>query len=178
MNIDPRIEPLTRLEDVRAPHNVVAAVGGLSAARDLIRALERGGVDGAHISLLGAQPAADAGEVSPEASHEPEGDVARGSAGGAAVGAGMAAVTGAAIGIPGVGPIIAGGLWAVFGAAVGASVGGVSSLGLSKAWDQTFEAVREGNVAVGVHTDDADEIEEAMVVMEASETLSVNRFDD
>jgi hypothetical protein len=39
----------------------------------------------------------------------------------------MAAVTGAAIGIPGVGPIIAGGLWAVFGAAVGASVGGVSS---------------------------------------------------
>jgi hypothetical protein len=49
---------------------------------------------------------------------------------------------------------------------------------LSKAWDQTFEAVREGNVAVGVHTDDADEIEEAMVVMEASETLSVNRFDD
>lgn len=171
-------DPLTKLDDVRAPHNVVAAVSGLDDARVVIEALEHAGIEAAHISLLGAQKAADDSEVSPEAHEEAGQEVEHGSLAGAAVGAGVAGLTGAAIGIPGVGPLVAGGLWAVFGASVGAAIGGVSSLGLSRAWEQTFETVKAGNVAVGVHSDDAGEVTSALEVMEGFGPLSMNRFDD
>jgi hypothetical protein len=171
-------EPLTRLEDVRAPHNAVAAVDGLAAARQMIAALEKAGIEANHISLLGAQKADRGSEVSPEAAHEAGGEVEHGSMRGAAIGAGVAGLTGAAIGIPGVGPLVAAGIWAVFGGGVGAAIGGVSSLGLSQAWEQTFEAVRAGNVAVGVHSDDPEEVASAVEVMEGLEPLSTNRFDD
>lgn len=144
----------------------------------MIHALEQAGVEASHISLLGAQKAANATEVAPAAFDDPAGRVGRGSAGGAAAGAGMAAIAGAAIGLPGVGPLVAGGLWAVFGGAVGAAVGGVSSLGLSEAWNHTFEAVKEGNVAVGVHSDDPGEIANAVAAMEGLNPMSINRFDD
>lgn len=171
-------EPLTTLGEVRAPHNAVAAVSGLEAARTMIEALEQAGIEATHISLLGAQKASNASEVSPEATDQAGVEVEHGSMTGAAIGAGAAGLTGAAIGIPGVGPLVAGGLWAIFGAGVGAAVGGVSSLGLSQAWEQTFEAVKEGNVAVGVHSDDEAEVTSALEVMEGLDPLSVNRFDD
>jgi hypothetical protein len=171
-------ETLTRLEEVRAPHNAVAAVDGLASARRMIKALEKRGIEATHISLLGAQKAETGAEASPEAQPQAAEEVEHGSMKGAVVGAGLAGLTGAAIGLPGVGPLVAGGIWAVFGAGVGASMGGVTSLGLSQAWEQTFESVRAGNVAVGVHSNDQDEVASAVEVMEGLEPLSVNRFDD
>lgn len=82
------------------------------------------------------------------------------------------------IGLPGVSPLVAAGVWAVFGAGIGASIGAITHVGLSAAWEQTFEAVKAGNVAVGVHTDDEDEVELATGVIARQDPLIYNRFDD
>ncbi len=171
-------EPLTTLNDVRAPHNLVAAISGLAAARDLIERLERAGVDADHISLLGAQLAGTEDVADPAGSDSPVAETATGAATGALTGAGVAAAAGVALGIPGVGPLVAGGIWAVLGAAVGSLVGAATHTGLSEAWLHTFETVKAGNVAVGVHTDDLGELAVAADVFGDTDTLSVNRFDD
>ena len=92
---------------------------------------------------------------------------------GAAVGASAGGVLGGALGwlagigalaIPGVGPFIAAGpiLAALGGAAVGATVGGVSGalvgLGMPELEAKRYEGkIREGNILISVHTEDADE---------------------
>ena len=161
---------ITVLEDVRRPHNVVAAFSSIEAARDAILALERAGIDPATISLLGA--AKEDGQVDqPAVKKEAAVGAAAGAAGLGAVGALSAIV------IPGVGPIIAGGL-ALAGAAGGALTGGIGKLGDSQAWRQTFATATEGNVAVGVHSDASDEVTSAHDVLSGMKTLSINRFDD
>lgn len=69
-------EPITTLDEVRAPYNVVAAVKDLRSARRMIEALEAAGVEASHISLLGARKAGHLDEVAPEAFDEPEGKTA------------------------------------------------------------------------------------------------------
>lgn len=172
------VEPMTKLADVRAPHNIVAAVDSLRSARALIEALEQARIDGAKISLLGAQPTDDPAEAAPGSLDDPSGEVGKGAAAGAAAGAGAGVLAGISVGVPGLGPVIAGGLWALFGAAIGGSVGGFGSMGVSKAWEQSFETVKAGNFAVGVHSDDQEDIETAAAEMAQFALLSVNRFDD
>lgn len=173
-----RTDPITKLADVRAPHNIVAAADSMGTARVLIEALEGARIDGAKISLLGAQPTDDPDRAAPGSLDSPGSEISRGAAAGAAAGAGAGALAGLAVGIPGVGTVIAGGLWALFGAAIGGSVGGFGSMGVSKAWKQSFETVRDGNFAVGVHSDDPADIAKAETVMGRLSLLSVNRFDD
>ena len=171
-------EPITRLADVRAPHNVVGAFDGLRSARTVIHELEEAGIEPSHISLLGAQMAETSEEIAEEAHDPPPTETGRGTAFGAAAGLTVGGVAGLTVGIPGVGPLIAAGLWAALGGAIGSTLGGVRSTGLSRAWNQTFEAVREGNVAVGVHSDDPDEVDSAALIMSERGGMSVNRFDD
>lgn len=175
-------DPITTLEEVRAPRNVVAAVAGLESARDLIEHLENEGVDPEAISLLGAYPAEPGDEVAPASEDEPGGRAARALAGGAAVGAGAgaasAAAIGAAVGIPGIGPVVAAGIWAVIGATAGATYKVPASTGISSAWHHTFESVRDGNFVVGVHSESEETVNRAQQLMESADTLSVNRFDD
>lgn len=175
-----RREPITNLADVRADHNVVAAFGSIEDARDAITSLEAAGIPADSIALLGAFPPESArpGEEIVE-------DAAVGTFGkGAAEGAAAGAVGGAAVGaltslvIPGVGPVLAAGLWALGGAAGGLAVGGTAATGGSPAWRATFDVVDSGNFAVGVHDDDPQVVDEGQEVLTSKEPLSINRFSD
>lgn len=93
-------------------------------------------------------------------------------------GAGLVAAAGISVSIPGLGPVVAGGLWALLGASAGAAVAATATSGYSQAWQDTFAAVKEGNFVVGVHSGDESEIERARDTMEAQNPLTINRFDD
>jgi hypothetical protein len=166
----PATEPITHLEEVRAPHNVVAAVPGLDEARDAILELERAGVPADTVSLLGARPDPDGADATPLG-----GDVAKSAGTGAVAGSVLGAIS--SVVIPGIGPAVAAGIWAAAGATTGAVVGGIAHLSASDAWRQTLQAVESGNVAVGVHSDARDVVDLAFETLESrTETLSINRF--
>lgn len=160
-------KPITRLAEVRATHNVVSAVRDAEAARGVIEALERHGVDTESISLLG--------------SHDPRlrplrslvGRVGRVLVTGMAIGAVAGTVVGWLSSIGGDGALI---WWAIVGAVAGSFVVAVSSFGMSRAWWRTFEAEAAGTLAVGVHTDDAAEAHLAARVLESARPMSTNRF--
>jgi hypothetical protein len=96
---------------------------------------------------------------------------------GATTGAGAGGLLGGTLGwlagigalaIPGVGPLIAAGpiVAALSGAAVGAAVGGVGGalvgMGIPELEAKQYEGkVRDGNILISVHTDDADEVSRA-----------------
>jgi len=94
----------------------------------------------------------------------PEGATA-GAGTGAAVGGTLGWLAGiGALAIPGVGPLIAAGpiMAALTGAAVGGTVGGVTGalvgMGIPEIEAKRYEGkVRDGNVLISVHADDADE---------------------
>lgn len=164
-------EPITKLDDVRAAHNVVAAVADLDTARSALLALERAGVPMESLALLGARPDPDGGSAAPLG-------------GRLAATAGAGAVAGSAIGalvaltVPGIGPAVGAGMWAAAGATAGGVVGGMSGISGSEAWRHTFEAVDAGNVAVGVHSEDPDVAAVAFDALSEFGVLAINRFDD
>lgn len=169
-------EPQTRLADVRAAHNVVAAFAGLEPAREAVLKLERDGVAADAIALLGARTDPESDEIDdPQA----EADLPTRVVTGAATGAAGAGVIGAlsALVIPGIGPVVAAGIWAVAGATAGGVIGGVSGMGGSEAWRQTFTAVESGNVAVGVHSDEPEVVDRGYEVLADLDPLAINRFD-
>ncbi|MDP9405428.1 MAG: hypothetical protein M3O86_02340, partial [Actinomycetota bacterium] len=103
-------------------------------------------------------------------------------------GAGIGGVAGflaglAAFGIPGAGPVVAGGIWALSlgGAAAGSGVGlaatAYARIKSSEAWDLTYESVSGGNVAVGVHTDDERELASAVEVLRGAGASDLKHFD-
>lgn len=168
-------------DDLAFPHAVVVGVEGLQPARDLIEELEKGGIPSQAISLIGAPQASEQ-----PAAEEPEQDailgemarsIATGAASGAVVGGVLAGVT--AIAIPGIGPVIAAGLGALFGSSVGGAAGGISTAKCSsKAWTRTYEVVRAGRMAVGVHHADAEVVERAESIMRNHQTTAIERFDE
>lgn len=101
---------------------------------------------------------------------------------GAATGAGSGGVLGGALGwlagigllaIPGVGPFVAAGpiVAALSGAAIGATVGGIAGgligLGIPEFEAKRYEGkVKEGNILISVHTENADEIRRAKTIFE------------
>ncbi len=174
---DPSKDRTTHLDDVRRAHNVVAAFPSLEAAREAVLSLERGNIPADHIALLGARPDPESTEIDdPDAESELPKKVVAGAATGATGAAAVGALT--ALAIPGIGPAVAAGIWAVAGATTGAVVGGVSGMGGSEAWRQTFTAVESGNVAVGVHTDDADEAERGGEILAGLDPLAINHFNE
>lgn len=161
--------PRHRLEELRAEHNVVAAVRDAQAARGAIEALERVGVDGSRIVLGGS------GE--PVAGGAPRGRAVARIGRHFLLGAVLGALAGGAVGwFTAIGGAAAPWLWSLFGALVGALVVAVWSFGVSRAWIHTFEAEHGGTLAVGVHTDDAEEAELAARTLESVSPLSLSRF--
>lgn len=161
--------PINKLDEVRAAHNVVAAVRDAEAARGAIEALERNGVDGSHIALLGSSDP----NRRPSPLRWAVGRIGRLFLAGLVLGA----IAGAAIGwLTAIGGVAAPFLWAVFGALTGAFVVAVSSFGVSRAWWKTFEAESAGTLAVGVHTDDPQEADRAARILESVQPMSANRF--
>jgi hypothetical protein len=108
---------------------------------------------------------------------------------GAVAGAGTGGVIGGALGwiagigalaIPGVGPFIAAGpiMAALSGAAIGATVGGIAGgligLGVPEMEARRYEGkVKEGNVLISVHTEDAGDIARAKDIFKQAEAQDI-----
>jgi len=168
-----------------ARHNVVATYLEPEGADEALRSLEREGVDGTKISLLGREDrlAVYQAEEESESTELPEGVAKRvvttGAAGTAAGGIAGFIAGAAAFGIPGIGPAVGAGIWAATasGAVAGAVAGGVIG-GINESWAARYEdAVKEGRVLVGVHSDDAGEIDSAEKILRKAGAERTDRFD-
>jgi hypothetical protein len=109
---------------------------------------------------------------------------------GAATGAGTGGFIGGALGwlagigalaIPGVGPFIAAGpiMAALSGAAVGAAVGGITGalvgMGIPEYEAKRYEGkIREGNILISVHTENAGEVDRAKGIFRAAAARDVS----
>lgn len=109
---------------------------------------------------------------------------------GATAGAGAGGLLGGTLGwlvgigalaIPGVGPLIAAGpiVAALSGAAVGAAVGGIGGalvgMGIPELEAKQYERkVRDGNILISVHTDDADEVARAKDVFKRQNAENIS----
>ena len=175
-------------ENVRdrfARHNVVATYLEPENADEAIRSLAREGIDGTKISLLGREDrlAVYQAEEESESEELPKG-VAKGVATKSAAGTAAGGIAGfiagaAAFGIPGIGPAVGAGIWAATasGAVAGAVAGGVMG-GIQETWAARYDdAVKEGRVLVGVHSDDAAEIDSAEKVLREAGAERTDRFD-
>ena len=157
--------PLRTLEDVRRTHNVVGAFPDIEAARAAILALEQAGTEPRAISLLGAWPDHDR--------HRSPVIMYRRMTVATLLGATVAGMLGFAV---------FGGswMWAIAGAIVGGTIGAITgwalAMGVSPAWQETFMVDEDGTVAVGVHSEDPDEISRARSALEAAEALALNEF--
>ncbi len=150
----------------------------MGSARAAITRLDAAGVPADSIALLGAYPAESARPGEAVVAEEAPGEFAKGAAAGALDGATGGAAAGgvAALVIPGVGPVVAAGLWALGGAAGGLALGGTAKTGGSPAWRATFDVVASGNFSVGVHDDDEAVVDLGEETLTEWEPLSINRF--
>jgi hypothetical protein len=171
--------------DRLARHNVIATYLEPESADRAVRSLEREGVDRSNISLLGQEDRLAVYQAEEEAESEelPKG-VAKGVAATSAAGTAAGGIAGfiagaAAFGIPGIGPAVGAGIWAaVAGGAVAGSVAGGVIGGIRETWAARYEdAVKEGRVLVGVHSDDAGEIESAEKILREAGAERTDRFD-
>lgn len=169
--------------------NVLASFEDMEAARRGIGALEMRGFDGADLSLLGPDPerAREQGDTSEEDAGVLS-QLGRRTAAGAAVGSTAGGATGFVAGliastVPGIGPVIGAGVWAATlgGAAAGGAVGGIlggeSSLHTSEAAELTFTNVRAGGTTVAVHTEDDDDVDKAVEILESAGAEQVAVYD-
>ncbi|CAN5809075.1 hypothetical protein BH23ACT5_BH23ACT5_08060 [soil metagenome] len=156
----------TELDDT--PYAVVATVDDMDTARVIVEDLEEHGVPPRSISLLGetVEPATarSRNDVESGAFSKLAKSVIAGGAVGAVVGALIGAVVGLAF--PDATLLLSAGLGAVFGAGVGGAAGGMSVAKYSsRAWDETYESVEGGVIAVGVDHADSGVIDAAEEVM-------------
>ena len=189
-----QMHPVTANLPPLATFNVLIAFDENSEARQNIETLERVGIEGSHISYLALEPSPPDGEATPpdegmmnqEQRMSSDGQVARsvgkGAASGAATGAGVGALVGVGLTlIPGVGTLAGLGLLGVAlgGAAAGGDLGlvwgGFRKLGVSAAWEKSFVDVGEGKTIVGVHTDDVQELRNAIAHLPADRLLFFDR---
>jgi hypothetical protein len=174
-----------RAHDHFARHNVVATYLEPESADTAVRFLERKGVDRTRISLLGREDrlAVYQAEEESESTELPKG-VAKGVATTGVAGTAAGGLAGfiagaAAFGIPGIGPAVGAGIWAATasGAAAGAVAGGVIG-GIRGTWAARYEdAIKEGRVLVGVHSEDAAEIQAAEEILRKHGAERTDRFD-
>jgi hypothetical protein len=168
-----------------ARHNVVATYMEPDNADAALRSVESEGIDGTKISLLGREDrlAVYQAEEESESEELPKG-VAKGVASKSAAGTAAGGIAGfiagaAAFGIPGIGPAVGAGIWAATasGAVAGAVAGGVMG-GIQETWAARYDdAVKEGRVLVGVHSDDGAEIDSAEKVLREAGAERTDRFD-
>lgn len=147
---------------------VICIVPVESQAERIVSSLKNAGFNNSDISILMPDTAGVRDMGHEKHSKAPEG-TATGAAAGAVFGGALGWLAGiGALAIPGVGPLIAAGpiMAALSGAAVGAAtggvVGGLIGLGMPEYEAKQYESkLRDGNVMLGVHTDNADEAKEA-----------------
>lgn len=170
-------------------YNVVAAFRDLEYATDALGVLREAGVDEECLSLLG-RPVEEIEPHSEQATGEPIGDgvarhVAAGAAKGGLVGGALGAAGAAIVAtIPGVGLVAGTGalIGAIAGGGAGSTVGsileGQSAMATDHGWQQAIEAVKEGAVVVGVHSEDPEVVDHAEERLQALQPMSLHRVDD
>ena len=173
-------------------YNVVATYQDMEQARDAMAALQRAGIDGGDISVLGRQAdeARAASEQDPSAGDTGVmGDVTKATLGGAAAGATAGGVAGfiagaLAFGIPGIGPVLGTGIWAAtlggatLGGGIGAHMAGIAALSENPDWELTYqEALRNERVLIAAHADDRADLDRAVEALRTTNPLSLEEFD-
>lgn len=159
----------------------------MGRAKRVVDALERHGIEGNDIWLFGPGAEEAAARVDPRSR---EMRVGRRVASRVLFGTTLGTATGAALGFV-IGVLafsvfgdggIGGAVWAVTIAgavalgAVGAILGGMSSLDATSAWELTHEAVREGAVAVGIHAEDPQPVAHGTKVLRNHAPRQMYRF--
>lgn len=167
-------------------YNVVATYPDMATARKAFDALEKAGVDGDDMSLVG--PHADAAAAEQDTRDRDAhlvGDVGEKVVKGGAIGSVAGAIAGGvAFAIPGVGPAVGVGIWAatlggaIAGGAVGSVAGGVSAVDYSEDWELTYDDVGEGKVLVATHADESAEADQQESVLREHKPLKVQRFNE
>ena len=182
--------------------NVIAVFDDGDAARRLILDLERAGIDGRFISAVeltrgsespgtvGASPDHEAG-LDPEVQrHEAQDedaafvhDVGVEGAKGGVIGGVLGALGGTAVAlaIPGLGLAVGAGILgvaaggAVAGTGVGVFAGAVSHTPASHSWERALVDFGHDELAVGIHTDDADVFEQGVALVDDAGARRVRR---
>ncbi|MFO0682497.1 MAG: DUF3341 domain-containing protein [Sandaracinus sp.] len=153
-------------------------------AEAMVGDLQRAGFGASDISVLFPDKGQTRDFAHTQGTKAPEGALIGSGAGGLAGGVlGLLAGIGA-IAIPGLGALIAAGPvmaalgGAAVGAAAGSAVGALVGLGVPEIQAKIYEGkLRDGNLLVAVHTDDAQQVDAAKKIFEAhrAEDVSVTR---
>ncbi len=173
-----------------AEHNVMAVYPTVELARAAVTALERKGVEGGNIELLGAgAEGADEPQTNVEqrkADMAMTGAVGRrslvgiliGAVIGAIVVAGLALLIDALVGIGETAAVLIGGALggALFGVMGGLFYGGASALPTSDAWGETFEMAKQGRTGVAVHSREPGQVEDAIAALRDTGAERLLRF--
>lgn len=194
---DPELTPVTDPERSELPplrhYNAFAAFSDHGAARDALLALERQGIDGHDISALAltrGTPAGDDQDAARRAANEEDAAMVKevGAEGlkGGTIGAALGALGGAAVtvAIPGVGVAIGAGILAaaaggaVAGAGVGGFAGALSQTPASRSWERALVEVGDGEIVVGVHTDDRETYDLGLGVLRDAGARNVRSVDE
>src|SRR5688572_3735230 len=169
------------MKTAEQPTDLVVTYVDMPAARRAVRSLERAGIEGSDITLLGDADAATRRLPNIDRDQKVVGYVVRS----AVIGGLVGMVIGTALGA-GVGSLafawLSGGMWsmvaggAVLGAGLGVLLGGIARLPQSDAGLATIETTVDGPVTVGVHRGHPDERVEHSV--DATQPLSIEHVDD
>jgi uncharacterized protein (TIGR02271 family) len=163
----------SRERDRRGDKAVFGIATSEQQASRIVDQLKSAGFSGDDVSVIFADK-----RSSKEFAHEKSTKAPEGATAGVATGGLLGGVLGwlvgaGAIAIPGLGPLIAAGpiMAALSGAAVGATAGGITGaligLGIPEYEAKRYEnRVREGNILVSVHSDNADEVKRAKEILE------------
>ena len=146
-----------------------------SKANDIVSRLKSSGFRDNDISVLFPDKSTTHQFAHEKHTKAPEGTVA-GAATGGVVGGTLGLLAGIGLlAVPGVGPFIAAGpiMAALSGIAAGAAVGGIAGalvgLGIPEIEAKRYEGrVRDGNVLISAHSENADEIKKAKGIFESS----------
>ncbi|MGH9884446.1 MAG: hypothetical protein ACREBE_02890 [bacterium] len=147
----------------------------------IANALKASGFEDGDISVLFPDRTPRRDFAHEQNSKAPEGAAAGVGAGGL-VGGGLGWLVGiGTFAIPGIGPFIAAGpiMAALGGAAIGAAVGGVTGafvgLGIPELEAKQYEErLRDGNVLISVHTENAEEVERAKMILEREDARDIS----
>lgn len=152
-----------------------------SQAESIVAELKRSGFSNNDISALFPDKKGTRDFAHEKSTKAPEGATTGAGAGGLLGGTLGWLVGIGALAIPGVGPLIAAGpiVAALSGAAVGAAVGGIGGalvgMGIPELEAKQYERkVRDGNILISVHTDDADEVARAKDVFKRQNAENIS----
>lgn len=150
-------------------------------ASNIVDRLKGNGFSESDISVLFPDKSSSRDFAHEKNTKAPEGTVIGAGAGGA-VGGTLGLLAGIGLlAVPGIGPFIAAGpiVAALSGAAVGATAGGITGaligMGIPELEAKQYEdKVKDGNILISVHAEDADEVDDAEDIFETEDATDIS----